>query len=70
MATTQGCINVMTKALISANFTLRPHNISNDAQRDEHARKMNTVAEIDAPVSFYSWIGNRYSWISIHGSLT
>ena len=62
MATTQGLINDMTKALISANFALRPHYVANDAQRDEHATKMNTVAAIDATVSFYSWIHNRYNY--------
>jgi hypothetical protein len=44
MATTQGCINDMTKALISAHFALRPHHVASDAQRDEHATMMNTVA--------------------------
>ncbi len=52
MATTQGCINDMTKALISAHFALRPHHVANDAQRDEHATKMNTVAQSMLPYLF------------------
>lgn len=63
-------LSVVANAVAAINNTASAETTANDAQRDEHATKMNTVAAIDATVSFYSLIHNRYSWISIHGSLT
>lgn len=61
---------MVANAVAATNITASAATTANDAQRDEHATKMNTVAAIDATVPFYSFIHNRYSWISIHGSLT
>lgn len=41
--------------------------VGNDDQRDHHATKINKVAASDTTVSFYLWIYNIYTWISIYG---
>jgi hypothetical protein len=44
-------------ALVSAKvLDIFPYHAANDAQRDDHTAKVNTVAVIDTTVSFYSWI--------------
>ena len=53
-------LSVVANAVAAIDITASTATTANDAQRDEHATKMNTVAAIDATVSFYSLIHNRY----------
>jgi hypothetical protein len=41
-------------------------NILNTLKETVIRKKLVTPASIDTTVTFYSWIYNRYSWISIH----
>ena len=51
-------LSVVANAVAAIDITASAATTANDAQRDEHAT--NTVAAIDATVSFYSLIHNRY----------
>ena len=53
-------LSVVANAVAAIDITASAATTANDAQRDEHATKVNTVAAIDATVSFYSLIHNRY----------